>query len=84
MDSRLRGNDDSSVGTVIAAEAGMKVRTAQPATPPVVIAAKAGIHAAFAEDGDAVAGTAPTFPARQRRRIPCPWQDFMATGPRGV
>ena len=47
MDSRLRGNDINSVCTVIPAKAGMIVRTAQPGTPPAVIPAKAGIHAAY-------------------------------------
>ena len=47
MDSRLRGNDINSILAVIPAEAGMIVRTAQPGTPPAVIPAEAGIHAAY-------------------------------------
>ena len=48
--SRLGGNDGGYAGTVIPAEAGMIVRTAQPGTPPAVIPAKAGIHTASTED----------------------------------
>ena len=49
MDSRLRGNDTSNAGSVILAKAEMRVRMAQPATPPTVIPAKAGIHTALTE-----------------------------------
>ena len=47
MDSRLRGNDDNTVGAVdpvMHATEGMKIRTAPAGTPPIVIPAKAGIH----------------------------------------
>ena len=47
MDSRLRGNDVSSVFATI--PAGMVVRTARAGTLSSVIPAKAGIHAAFTE-----------------------------------
>ena len=52
MDSRLRGNDDSGVDSVIPAEAGVTVRTAQAGTPPAVIPAKAGIHESQGDTGN--------------------------------
>ena len=59
VDSRLRGNDDSSV---IPAQAGMIVRTARPGTPSAVIPAEAGIHTASTEDERTVAGTGGEIP----------------------
>ena len=71
MDSRFRGNDDSSVNAVIPTQAGMTTRHGDAPKAMTVIPAKAGIHESRGGSGTSIQaghGGAATPESRKEHR----------------